>query len=194
MNYVILDLEWNQPFPRKKIIRIPFELYGEIIQIGAVKVTEDFSQIDTFNVIIKPDFYTKMDKAVTELTEISQEDIDGGIPFGEAIVQFRQWLDEDRVILTWGPDDMDMIRDNLEFREMDAGWLPDDVDAQCIFDDFVTQEDRQFALGHAMFIMDLKPLRCHDALNDALNTADVLKAMDRNDEIKEYVEEWINEQ
>ena len=36
--YIILDLEWNQPLSPQRMIRDPFNLGGEIIQIGAVKV------------------------------------------------------------------------------------------------------------------------------------------------------------
>ena len=43
MNYIVLDMEWNQPWPgspsSKKVL--PVAIRGEIIQIGAVRVTED---------------------------------------------------------------------------------------------------------------------------------------------------------
>ena len=43
MNYIVLDMEWNQPWPgspsAKKVL--PVQIRGEIIQIGAVRITED---------------------------------------------------------------------------------------------------------------------------------------------------------
>ena len=43
MNYIVMDMEWNQPWPgspsSKKLL--PVAIRGEIIQIGAVRVTED---------------------------------------------------------------------------------------------------------------------------------------------------------
>lgn len=57
MNYVILDMEWNQPSPKKKILQIPIKLYGEIVQIAAVKIDENLQQLDTFNEIVKPIHY-----------------------------------------------------------------------------------------------------------------------------------------
>lgn len=39
MNYIVLDMEWNQPWPgspsSKKVL--PVSIRGEIIQIGAVR-------------------------------------------------------------------------------------------------------------------------------------------------------------
>ena len=43
MDYIVLDMEWNQPWPgspsSKKVL--PVQIRGEILQIGAVRVTED---------------------------------------------------------------------------------------------------------------------------------------------------------
>ena len=36
MNYIVLDMEWNQPFNMKSMIKKPLMLHGEIVQIGAV--------------------------------------------------------------------------------------------------------------------------------------------------------------
>ena len=51
MNYIILDLEWDGAyFP--KINRF----INQILQIGAVKLNENFDVIETFDVIIKSSF------------------------------------------------------------------------------------------------------------------------------------------
>ena len=47
LNYIILDMEWNQPFSKsstKELNRI--KLIGEIIQISAVKLNENQKIID----------------------------------------------------------------------------------------------------------------------------------------------------
>ena len=43
MNYIVLDMEWNQPWPGSPSSRkvLPVQIRGEIIQIGAVGVTEE---------------------------------------------------------------------------------------------------------------------------------------------------------
>ena len=52
MNYIVLDMEWNQPWPgspsAKKVL--PVQIRGEIIQIGAVRVTEDQEVADEFQI------------------------------------------------------------------------------------------------------------------------------------------------
>ena len=47
MNYIVLDLEWNQcPYGKaKEIEKLPFE----IIEIGAVKMNEKKEIIDTYH-------------------------------------------------------------------------------------------------------------------------------------------------
>ena len=59
MNYIVMDMEWNQPWPgspsSKKVL--PVQIRGEIIQIGAVRVTEDQRVGDEFQILIKPKYY-----------------------------------------------------------------------------------------------------------------------------------------
>ena len=42
MHYIIFDLEWNQPSSASAAVMEPVYLTGEIIEIGAVKLNEDF--------------------------------------------------------------------------------------------------------------------------------------------------------
>ena len=42
MNYIVLDLEWNQPRYYRETVENPVHLSGEIIQIGAVKLGRNF--------------------------------------------------------------------------------------------------------------------------------------------------------
>ena len=56
MNYIVLDMEWNQPWPGSPSARkvLPVQIRGEIIQIGAVRVSEDQQVMDEFQILIKP--------------------------------------------------------------------------------------------------------------------------------------------
>ena len=174
MEYIVLDLEWNQPVSKWKTITSPVHLRGEIIQIGAARVNEKLDILDTFNVKIKPVYYTKMNKKVSELTGIHGSDLADGLAFSEAMDQFQEWCG-DCPFVTWGPDDMRILEDNLQIHEMDLDWLPMAYDAQEIFDDQVTMEGRQYGLSYAMFRFGVKPLAAHDALNDTINTVKVLR-------------------
>ena len=57
MQYIVLDMEWNQPWPGSYAARqvLPVQIHGEIIQIGAVKIGELGGPImDCFTGYIKP--------------------------------------------------------------------------------------------------------------------------------------------
>ena len=110
MNYIVLDLEWNQPFDMKSMVRSPVRLHGEIIQIGAVKLDESYHILDTFKIMVSPKHYTKMHKKVTKLTGITTEDLQYGFQFPVAFKYFRKWCGEEFAFLTWGPDDVEMLR------------------------------------------------------------------------------------
>ena len=55
MNYIVLDLEWNQCPDGKEYAdaALPFE----IIEIVAVKLDQDLRMVDEFHEIIKPQVY-----------------------------------------------------------------------------------------------------------------------------------------
>ena len=64
MDYIILDMEWNQPWPGSPSAKkpLPVQIRGEIIQIGAVRILEDQTVADEFQVLIKPRFYRRLNK------------------------------------------------------------------------------------------------------------------------------------
>ena len=85
------------------MIREPFNLGGEIIQIGAVRIDNlhDLNITDRYSEIVKPVFYTKMNKHVTEVTELTDDDLAQGRPFTEVCAEFLEWCGEDYSFITW---------------------------------------------------------------------------------------------
>ena len=82
MDYIVLDMEWNQPWPgspsSKKVL--PVQIRGEIIQVGAVRVTEDRQVTDEFQVLIKPKYYRRLNRRVSKLTGIKEAELrDNGV-------------------------------------------------------------------------------------------------------------------
>lgn len=185
MDYIIMDLEWNQSSTRYRAERNGVRLSGEIIEIGAVRVNGDMEILEKYCEFIKPEMYRKMNREVTKLTDITDEMIAGGRPFPEVITEFLNWCGGD-AFLTWSENDILMIEDNMLFHGMPIDDLPRCYDMQLLFDDQVTQEDRSFALSYAMWKFDIKPERSHDALNDAINTVEVLKRLDLSEGFEEY--------
>ncbi len=188
MNYIVMDLEWNRPLSRQRLITTPIKLGGEIIQIGAVKIDNlnDLNITDQYSEIVRPIYYTKMHKEVTEVTDLTDEVINKGRPFKEVCSEFLKWCDDDYAFITWGPNDILMLEKNMLIHEMDIDNLPECYDIQVVFDDQITQEERNFALNYAMWKFEIKPKRTHDALNDAINTVEVMKRLDLTEGLEGY--------
>ena len=70
MDYIVLDMEWNQPWPGSPSARkvLPVQIRGEILQIGAVRVTEEQLVADEFQVLVKPKYYRRLNRRVSKLT------------------------------------------------------------------------------------------------------------------------------
>ena len=170
------------------MVRDPFKLSGEIIQFGAVKIDnlQDLNIVDRYSEIVRPVFYTKMNKRVTEVTDLTDEAIGRGRPFEVVCREFLEWCGEDSAFITWSNNDIYMLEDNMSIHEMDIDALPECYDVQLLFDDQITQEDRNFALAYAMWKFDIKPERTHDALNDAINTVAVMRKLDFSEGLEGY--------
>lgn len=188
MNYIVLDLEWNQPVSAKSMVRTPVSLYGEIIQIGAVKLDENYHILDTFKIMVAPKHYRKMHKKVTKLTKITTEDLKYGFPFPVAFGHFKKWCGDEFAFLTWGPDDIGILNDNMVLHKLDTAWIPCTYNIQVIFDDQTTKEKRQVSLSYAMEKIGEPALEAHDALHDARNTVCVCLHLDMVKGLAEYAE------
>ena len=190
MNYIVLDMEWNQPWPgspsSKKVL--PVTIRGEIIQIGAVRVTEDQVVSDEFQTMIKPKYYRHLNRRVSKLTGIKESQLrDEGVPFPEAIETFRSWCGEDIVFLTWGFDDIGILKENLRLFELTEEWTDRWYNAQMIFNAQTDGSTAQKALKTAMEMFGIEATRpAHDALGDAYHTALICARLDLNKGMEEY--------
>jgi len=196
MNYIVMDMEWNQPWPgspsAKKVL--PVQIRGEIIQIGAVRVTEDQQVMDEFQIMIKPKYYRHLNRRVSKLTGIKESQLrEEGVPFPEAIEQFRQWCGEDIVFLTWGFDDIGILRENLQLFELNTDFTEKWYNAQMIFNAQTDGSNSQKALKTAMEIFGIEATRpAHDALGDAYHTALICARLDLKKGAMEYDEALKN--
>ena len=192
MNYIVMDMEWNQPWPgspsSKKVL--PVQIRGEIIQIGAVRVTEDQRVADEFQILIKPKYYRHLNRRVSKLTGIKETQLrEEGVPFPEAIEKFRSWCGEDIVFLTWGFDDIGILRENLMLFNLDTAFTEKWYNAQMIFNAQTDGATAQKALKTAMEIFDIEATRpAHDALGDAYHTALICARLDLKKGAAEYDE------
>ena len=193
MDYITLDLEWNQAYMQQALAvqkRIGAHLHGEVIQIGAVKLNEEMEIIGSYSIIVKPRFFCKLHRHVRDLTGITQHMIDRGTPLPEAAESFRRWCGKDFVLLTWGPDDVPMFRENLTAHKISSEWLDCDYDLQRIYSrQREGGAEKQRSLEFAMEALGVEQtLPAHDALNDAYFTAMVAEKLDTPEGVRNYGE------
>ena len=106
MNYIVFDLEWNQSAKGKKyaLPGMPFE----IIQMGAVKLNEQFEVIDEFDRLVCPQVYPVLHSICGEVTGITQEMLADGEHFVDTALDFLAWCGQDYTFCTWGS--MDLVK------------------------------------------------------------------------------------
>jgi len=190
MDYIVLDMEWNQPWPGSPSSRkvLPVQIRGEIIQIGAVRVTEDQQVADEFQVLIKPKYYRRLNRRVSKLTGIKETQLRAeGVSMEEAMAAFRAWCGEDVTFLTWGFDDITILRENLQLYGIEDNWVSRWYNAQMIFNAQTDGSNAQKALKTAMEMFGIEATRpAHDALGDAYHTALICARLDLKKGTSEY--------
>lgn len=194
MTYIVLDLEWNQAASAEDPVyeKLPFHLTGEIIQIGAVRVSVQGELLDTLKLEIKPKWFRKMHSAVQKLTGITQKQLAAGISFPKAMEQFCSWCGEDCVFLTWGFDDIRMLKQNLMLYQMDDSWLGRWYNLQMIYNQQTGGGTNQKALSTAAEEMGIPQTRpVHDALNDAYYTACIACKLDLQHGLEGYSQKAV---
>ena len=190
MHYIVMDLEWNQAMSSKSSVfnKLPIHLRGEIIQIGAVKLDENFRPGEEFQIDVKPIYFKRMHYKVKKLTGFDRDRLAKGVSFPEALEQFRAWCGNDEVtFLTWGCDDQGIMEQNIIIHDLDWDWIAGWVNLQLIYN-LQTDSDRtQKSLATAMEHFEIEQTRiAHDALGDAYNTALVCTHMDMAQGLEGY--------
>jgi inhibitor of KinA sporulation pathway (predicted exonuclease) len=181
MNYVVVDLEWNQAMSSKSSVfnRLPIHLRGEIIEIGAIKLNKDMIPEDEFQIDVKPVYFKRMHYKVKKLTGFDKERLALGSSFPEALEKFRAWCGDDVTFLTWGYDDQGIMEQNIIIHDLDWDWIAGWVNLQLIYNLQTCGDKNQKALSTAMENFGIEQTRvAHDALGDAYNTGLVCSHLD----------------
>ncbi len=189
MNYVVVDLEWNQAMSSKSSVfnKLPIHLSGEIIEIGAVKLKEDMSPGEEFTIDVKPVYFRRMHYKVKKITGFDKERLAHGIAFADALEQLRQWCGDDVTFITWGNDDQRIMEQNIIIHDLDWDWIAAWVNLQLIYNLQTGGDKNQKSLASAMEHFEIEQTRvAHDALGDAYNTALVASRLDMEEGLRLY--------
>ena len=110
MTYVILDLEWNGAYCEKL-----GGYFNEIIEIGAVRLSEQGTIEDRFDAYIRPVVSRKLTRLVTNLTGITDDQVSHGVSFDEAMEALCRFVGEDAVTMTWSNTDLTVLMENCRY-------------------------------------------------------------------------------
>ena len=191
MNYVVVDLEWNQAMSSKSSVfnKLPIHLRGEIIEIGAVKLDEQMRPAEEFTIDVKPVYFRRMHYKVKKITGFDKERLSRGYSFPEALARFRAWCGDDVTFLTWGCDDQGILEQNIIIHDLDWDWIDGWVNLQLIYNLQTGGDKNQKSLASAMEHFEIEQTRiAHDALGDAYNTALVSTHLDMKEGLRLYPE------
>ncbi|MCR1973721.1 exonuclease domain-containing protein [Clostridium sporogenes] len=175
MNYIIFDLEFNQAYNSQIEIKCPFE----IIQIGAIKLNENFATIDTFNALVKPEIYLDLNPFVKNLTNLTMDSLNKAKPFREVYKDFLKFLDKDKnIFCIWGMTDMKELFRNIVYYKLDTKSIPKEyINVQAYAGKYLNYpKSINVGLSNAVELFHItKNNDFHNAFNDAFYTAEVFK-------------------
>lgn len=180
MNYIILDLEWNQSSTGEEEVTkiLPFE----IVEIGAVKLNSRREMIGEFSELVKPQVYHEMHQITRRLIHLQIEQLEKGHPFSEVAKRFFAWCgEEDYIFCTWGPLDLTELQRNLRYYDMEPltdGPLPF-LDVQKLFSIGYEDKKSRRTLEYAIDYLKIeKDIPFHRAFSDAYYTAKILALLE----------------
>lgn len=186
MKYVVFDMEWNQTYGRELPLSYGRSLTGEIIEIGAVRLSENFKYEAVFKTYVRPKFYKKLHSMVKRLTGITPETLEDAPSFPEALAAFREFCTDDFVTMTWGDSDMPTLRENIEAWRLPK-WTEQNYNLQNIYmksaglKNCIALENAAENLG-----INAENVQYHDAACDAAVTAEISRRIDTRSGIAEY--------
>lgn len=119
MKYIVLDLEatcWRDRTQKKQ---------SEIIEIGAVAIDEEGNIKDEFAAFVRPQLEPILSPFCTELTTITQAEIDRAATFPEVLQAFTDWIDlsKDYLLCSWGFYDRKQFEKDCQLHQLDTDWL-----------------------------------------------------------------------
>jgi sporulation inhibitor KapD len=111
---MFLDLEMSMhPY------RVDPDFVQEVIQVGYLLVDGDDKEVLRYDQIIQPTRHKTLSKRTLKFLDITQEDVDAGIPFVEFYQHFQQILKRYRpAVIVWGRNDFLALKDAFRINNL----------------------------------------------------------------------------
>ena len=181
MKHIVVDLEMNNIEKCYKEERSLCNM--EIIEIGAVVLDEEYSEVGSFKTFVKPEYNKEIDKKITKITDITTEMVSTAPCFEDALKSFLSWcinFHDDICIYQWSESDLEQILKEMHLKgtllslkeqSLLNGWY-----------DFQKEFGEKLNLTNAISLKNAVMYagiefngKEHDALCDARNTAALLR-------------------
>ena len=186
MNYLVIDLEMCKV--PKNYRGKNYKYASEIIQVGAVLLDEEYKEIGTLCQYVHPEFGI-LDYFITNLTGIEKGQIKNAPKLKDALIHMADWLGErEYKVFAWSKSDYWQLDHEIKSKKLNDEKLDELmnperwVDYQEIFGKKYNFE-QAVGLQEALMLCDIEPDgRMHDGLDDAINTAKIIKKLEENSE------------
>lgn len=198
LDYVVIDLEFNNlreitefypDFYEKNSELKDVKCPNEIIEIGAIKLDRAMREVGRFKTYIRPSIYKLLNPRVSEITGITEEQLEKGVNFIDALKNLGEFVGEDSIICSWAKDDIAELIRNADYYNCNSiEWLNGYIDLQ----EYCTKilvEKKSISLINALnkLRIRVKEEELHDALNDAFYTSEVFKRIFNDRAVKSFI-------
>lgn len=185
MKHIVIDFEFTT-IPKKYKVQRKLCHY-EIVEIGAVKLNENYEVVDEFSSFVKPT-YSFVSIVAGNLTGITNKDIENAPSFEEAVQRFLNWIDDEFEIYTWSENDRIQFESECVLKSsneqfhilLSKQWQ----DIQLTYIELVGLSSA-ISLQRALNSLNiLYEGNLHRATDDALNTASILQVINSKEEFQ----------
>jgi inhibitor of KinA sporulation pathway (predicted exonuclease) len=171
--YLIVDLEAtcsnDGSVPRQEM---------EIIEIGAVmQNTRTFEVESEFQIFIRPVRHPQLTSFCTELTSITQEQVDSAPSFREGIEALKEWMYPfgDTLFCSWGHYDRKQFHQDCDYHQVAYPFRSDHLNLKLAYSE-ATGQTKKPGLAEALKHLALEFEGTHHrGLDDARNIARIVR-------------------
>ncbi len=152
----------------------------EIIEIGAVMLNGITWETESeFQMFVQPVRHPKLTPFCTELTTISQEDVDAALKFPEVMVSFSKWIDSfpNPIFCSWGDYDKNQFVQDCNFHHVPYPFGQEHKNIKKEFSKYLGTSEK-FGMAQALEHLGiiLKGTH-HRGIDDARNIAAIFRHM-----------------
>jgi inhibitor of KinA sporulation pathway (predicted exonuclease) len=152
----------------------------EIIEIGAVMLNRNTWEIDSqFQTFIKPVRHQKLTDFCTQLTTISQYDVEKAPEFAEAMAIFQEWMDsfKDNIFCSWGNYDKTQFIQDCNFHNIPYPFGAEHRNIKKEFSEYIVTS-KSFGMASALNYLGMELIGTHHrGIDDARNIAAIYRHM-----------------